>query len=182
MLHFLPNGSFPQPTFHANAMFANCSGTTELNVTAVEGGSTAAGKLLLDAGAGVVAGGDAVGESESESFVVRLVHFGTAPVNVTLELMGLRHRPLPAAATGTAGESIATSAEAARVTLAGGLDALNSPGVQLVAPVEDTVALAVRALGGRAVRVGPVAVAPTSVTILRFALAAMQPTKPKGGI
>ena len=102
MLSFLPNGSFAQPTFLVNAMFAkHCAGVAELNVSVV-GGSTPAGKLLLDAGVGVVrrplvgtdddpavsaAPAASTASAAREVYVVRLVHFGVTSINVTIAIL-----------------------------------------------------------------------------------------------
>jgi hypothetical protein len=125
MLTFLPNGSFAQPTFHVNAMFAkHCSGTQELNISVV--GGVTSGKLLLDAGVGIIATeGAAAGRSAAEMYVIRLAHFGTHPMNVTFEILGQS-----LASAGIVNRSIM----AERITLAGGMDEVNVPGDRAAPP------------------------------------------------
>jgi alpha-L-arabinofuranosidase len=167
MLSFLPNGSFAQPTFYANAMFAkHCAGMGELNVS-VDGGwsMTATGahnKLLLDAGAGTVVTPVSQDEDQpsTDTFVVRLVHFGSASTNVTIDVRGLR---------ANASRPYTNVTLVRRVTLAAQMDAINTPRAQnTVVPVEDEIYSHQIMKGAGYVSIGPVLVKPSSLTMLHF--------------
>ena len=153
MISFLPNATIRQPTFHANAMFAeNDDATTELNTTITGAEMGADGGLLLNAGVGLVQGAEDV-------MVVRVVHFGTQPTNVSLVLLGMPF----------AKHSVTADVK----TLAGALDAKNTPAApNKIAPVRSVAALAVvHVPQGVGFRV-ELPIQPTSVTIFRVPLGA----------